>query len=103
MSKQIKDTVAEEVAAIEDDPDAAVTDETTVSRPGRARSQMLSVRLSPEEADAVAGVAQASGVPVSTLIRGYILRGLSQDRDDSPQSLVDALSQDVERLRRAVG
>lgn len=103
MGKQIKDRVAEEVAAIEADPDAALTDETTVSRPGRVRSQMLSVRLSPEEAEAVAGVAEAAGVPVSTLIRGYIMRGLTQDRDDSPQSLVDALSHDVERLRRAVG
>lgn len=51
----------------------------TVSRPNRARSKVLQVRLSPEEFEAVERAAERRGLPASTVARERLLRLLSED------------------------
>lgn len=73
---------AEAIAAAETDEDdgAPLPDNVSVSRPNRARSRVLQVRLNPEEYEAVERVAAARGLPVSTVARDWVLRSLNQER-----------------------
>lgn len=69
---------AEAIAEAETDEDDGLPlpDHVTVTRPGLASSKVLQVRLNPEEYEAVERVAAARGLPVSTLARGWVLRGI---------------------------
>lgn len=100
------ETAAERLERIGDEAyenrDAPLQPGAKGSRPGHARSKMLSVRLSPEEADAVQAAADAAGVPVSTIVRDLVVRGLQDRGTESASSVVEALSRDIERLRQLV-
>jgi len=65
-----------------------------------ARAKMLSVRLNPEEFDTLAHHAEQLGIPVSALVRGWILTQLRTDSDTSPVAAVDRIAREVEQLRR---
>lgn len=65
-----------------------------------ARAKMLSVRLNPEEFDALHRHAEQLEIPVSALVRGWILTQLRADSDTSPVATVDRIAREVEQLRR---
>jgi hypothetical protein len=95
-------TYAEKVAPLEELFDAPA-DPDTSSRPGHARAKVFSVRLNPEELDALNAFAEAAEVPASALVRGWILKGLrKQDEDplDQIQVSVMVLRTALSRLPR---
>lgn len=65
---------AEAEAAEADQIDRPLPPHVKVSRPNRARSKVLQVRLNPEELEAVERIAQRRGLPVSTVAREQLLR-----------------------------
>lgn len=65
-----------------------------------ARAKVLSVRLNPEEFDALHRHAEQLELPVSALVRGWILTQLCADSDASPAATVDRIARQVEQLRR---
>lgn len=50
------------------------------ARPNRQRSQVYSVRLSPQEQDDLRRLAEAKHLPASTLVRSWILERLDTER-----------------------
>lgn len=68
----------------------------------RGRSVVQSVRLPAEKFAAIEQIAEQAGVPVSALIRGWVLHGLAaeRDRDTSLRDAIEHLAADTERLRR---
>jgi hypothetical protein len=73
MNSDIERQIAEEAAASEANPDAPIPAGAAVSRPNRARSTVYSVRLDPDEVAAVQALADAAGLPASTLVRSWIV------------------------------
>jgi hypothetical protein len=63
----------------EEHADAPAGPETTVSRPGHARSTVYSVRLNPDEVTALQEYADQAGLPASTLVRSWIIERLRSD------------------------
>lgn len=73
-------------------------------RKGGTRSVVYSVRLTPAQTKEIQRIATAAGIPASGLVRDWVLEGLAAERDNSTvDCLVDALSRDVDRLRRRLG
>lgn len=76
----------------------------TGERPGRSRSVVQSVRLPADEFAAIEDLARTADVPVSALIRGWVLAALAEDRDTTLADAVERLAADVDRVRRfAIG
>lgn len=65
-----------------------------------ARAKVLSIWLNPEEFDALHRHAEQLEIPVSALVRGWILAQLRTDSDTSPLATVDRIAREVEQLRR---
>lgn len=63
----------DEAEHAEEHMDAAAGPETSVSRPGQARSTVYSVRLNPEEVAGLQDLADQAGLPASTLVRSWII------------------------------
>ena len=84
----MSDKTADKLAAIAADAEAAEADQTdrpipehvTVSRPNRARSKVLQVRLNPDEFEAIERIAADRGLPPSTLARERLLAMIREDR-----------------------
>lgn len=74
------------------------------TRPGQARSVMFSLRLNPDELAAVQALAEAQGVPASTLARGWIVQQLAAQSTgtDNAAAMLDRLETDVRVLRKLV-
>ncbi|WP_157680142.1 hypothetical protein [Mycobacterium dioxanotrophicus] len=71
---------AAEAAAYDDEDDGApLPPHVTVSRPNRARSKVLQVRLNPDEFEAVERAAERRGLPASTVARDRLLKMLRED------------------------
>ncbi|WP_147916061.1 hypothetical protein [Ruania zhangjianzhongii] len=68
----------------------------------RSKSVVQSVRLSEADSDGIERLAAELGVPVSALIRGWILAGLAEERGTSLRTAIDRLAADADRLRRLV-
>src|SRR5256885_2966673 len=66
----------------------------------RGRSVVQSVRLPAEAFAAIEEVAVRAGVPVSALIRGWVLQGLASEQGMSLRDRIDRLAADADRLRR---
>lgn len=66
-----------ESEASKDDPYPA---DVAGARPNRQRSQVYSVRLSPQEQDDLRRVAESKHLPASTLVRSWILERLYSER-----------------------
>ena len=90
-------TVQEESEATRDSP---YPSGASGKRLGRSRSVVQSVRLPTEDFAAIEQLARSADVPVSALIRGWILAGLAQDRDATLSDAVERLAADVDRVRR---
>lgn len=83
----------EEAEATRDEPLSA-----DATRP--ARAMVLSVRLNPEEFEALHHRAEQLDLPVSALVRGWILSQLRPDTEGSPAATVDRIARQLEQLRR---
>lgn len=98
---ELIDTEAEHSEAHRDEP---IPTQVRGTRPHRAKSGMLSLRLNPEELAAVHDLARQRDIPASALVRGWILQHLS-GQDDTPTdtaTAVDRLEADLRALRRLV-
>lgn len=93
-----------QIKAAQDDSEATREDpyppDAAGERPGRSRSVVQSVRLPADEFAAIEELARVADVPVSALIRGWVLAGLAEDRDASLADAVERLAADVDRVRR---
>lgn len=69
-------------------------------RPNKAVT--VSARITAGDAAAVEALAAKAGMPVSALVRQWILSGLTAQREDTVQSAVERLSNDLQRLREIV-
>jgi hypothetical protein len=69
-------------------------------RQGRGRSVVQSVRLPEAEFADIERLAAELDVPVSALIRGWVLAGLAGERSTSLRSAIERLAADADRLRR---
>lgn len=93
--KKIHELLNEEAAAAEAarglDQDAPLPNHVTVTRPNRARSKVLQVRLSPEEYEALERLAESRDLPVSAIARVRLLGLLDEHPEgDSLQRLINA-------------
>ncbi len=98
--RQVKDDVAaiieDEVAAIEADRDAPITDLSKISR-GHARSKTLQVRLNPDEFAELERLAASRSLPTSTVAREAIIRLIRPEvaRTAAASRLVDEFARYV--------
>lgn len=98
MGKRLEQALAEsdEIEAAEtDQTDRPLPSHVKMSRPNRARSKVLQVRLNPEEYDAIAEIAERRGLPVSTVARAQLLAMI--DDEESGDGDVAAQLEDVQR------
>ena len=65
----------------------------------RGRSMVQSVRLPAEKFVAIEEIAARAGVPVSALIRGWVLQGLATEQSTSLRDGIERLAADADRLR----
>ena len=75
---------------------------TPATRPGRTKSQMVSVRIPLDAAAEIEQLAQKADVPVSALVRGWILEGLAAHSASLPRQ-IDKIEAELSRLRGMVG
>jgi len=73
---------------------------TVWSKPGKTVT--VATRVSPEHLAAIEELASRLDVPMSALLRGWILAGLNAQKDESVQVAIERLSADVQRLRELV-
>lgn len=66
----------------------------------RGPSVVQSVRIPAEAMADIERIAATSQVPVSALIRGWILAGLAAEQPASLRTAIDQIAADAERLRR---
>ncbi len=66
--------------ALEDNRDAPIPEGAKVTRPNRGRSTVYSIRLNPDEVAALQSIADAAGVPGSTLARSWIVERIQEEQ-----------------------
>ena len=66
------------------------------------KAAVYSVRLDPATIEDIEETTKAFGVPPSALVRGFILEGLSQQRRETIQSVLDRVMTDVRKLNALV-
>lgn len=66
----------------------------------RGRSVVRSVRLPEAEYAEIEQLAQQLDVPVSALMRGWVLQGLAEERDLSLRGAIERVLGEADRLRR---
>ncbi len=98
-------SVAAEVKAIQADSESLAREPVPDSAEYRALHDTTTValRLNRKDADAISDLASAQGIPVSTLLRGWVLAGLHHDQGDSVGATLSELEQGIRRLRKALG
>jgi len=93
-AKQLVEQIADEADVSRDTPLPA---EATATRPNK--SVPVAVRLAPEDVVAIEELAAQLDVPMSTLLRGWIIAALASQREESLSSAIDRIAADVQRLR----
>jgi len=63
----------------------------------------LALRLKRKDANAISALALAQGVPISALLRGWVLAGLHHEQGDNVGATLSELEQGLRRLRKALG
>lgn len=96
--EELERLIAEEVEASERTRDDPLSEHAARRRP--TQSVVYSIRLTPEQIEEIQQIADTAGVPTAGIVRGWVLQGLAAEREDSVEQTVEALSRDVERLRR---
>lgn len=82
MTGETDRLVAEEAETSEANPDAPISATSTLRRPNRARSTVYSIRLNPEEVAEVQALADAAGLPASTLVRSWIIERIRAEHGE---------------------
>jgi hypothetical protein len=95
---ELERLIAEETEASERTRDKPLSERA--ARRGQTRSVVYSIRLTPEQTEEIQRIAAAADVPATALVRGWVLQGLSTEREGSVEQTVEALSRDVAQLRR---
>ncbi len=104
MGDDLRRLIAEEGEYSEVHRDDPMPETVRATRPNRGRSVMFSLRLNPEELAAVQDLAQAGQVPVSALVRGWIVQRLEAERHlpTDTAAVVGRLEEDLRMLRKLV-
>jgi len=76
----IEKLIDQETESSEEDRDAPIPAGATLSRPNRARSAVYSIRLDPDEVIALQTIAEAAGLPSSTLARSWIVGRIREEQ-----------------------
>ena len=95
---ELERLIAEETEASERTRDEPLSERAARRR--QTRSVVYSIRLTPEQTEEIQRIAAAADVPATALVRGWVLQGLSAEREGSVEQTVEALSRDVAQLRR---
>jgi len=96
-AKQLVEQIAAEADATAGQP---MPPGTVWNKPGKTVT--VATRVSPEHLAAIEELAARLDVPMSALLRGWILAGLNAQKDESVQVAIERLSADVQRLRELV-
>ncbi|HTH89881.1 hypothetical protein [Mycobacterium sp.] len=105
MGKKLEQALAEqsEIEAAEvDETDRPIPAHVNVSRPNRARSKVLQVRLNPEEFAAIEAIADRRGLPASTVARERLLSLIADEAPVSGVDLVNQINQAARHLKELV-
>jgi hypothetical protein len=98
---RIGDVVEESEATRGIDDDLLLT--SVPLRPNRGnKSEMLSVRVPAATMRAIEDLAERCDLPVSAMVRGWILRGLAEQGSDSVEETLDRVTAELNRLRGLV-
>ena len=95
--QKLLENVAAEADASRDEPMPAGA---TPMRPNK--SVPVAVRLAPDDVAAIEALADKLDVPMSSLLRGWILDALAAHRDESIATALDRVTADIQRLRELV-
>jgi hypothetical protein len=95
--KRLVEQIAAESDATADQPMPAGA---TSTRPNK--SVTVATRVSPEDLHAIEALASQLDVPVSALVRGWVLAGLNAGKAESLATALDRITADVQRLRELV-
>lgn len=99
--EELENLIDEETAASEASRERPLSDRATRKR--QSRSVIYSVRLTPEQTEEIRRIADSVGIPPSALVREWVVEGLAAEQEASTlDALVEALSRDVDRIRRRV-
>jgi len=96
-AKRLVERVAAEADATRDEPMPA---DVVATRPNK--SVPVAVRLAPDDVAAIEALADQLDVPISALLRGWILDALNAKREESVAKALDRLTADIQRLRELV-
>jgi hypothetical protein len=96
--EELERLIAEETEASERTRDEPLSERAARRR--HTQSVVYSIRLTPDQTEEIQRIADSAGIPASGLVRGWVLQGLAAEHEDSVEQTVEALSRDVERLRR---
>jgi len=96
-AKQLVEQIAAEADATAGQPMPAGT---VWTKPGKTVT--VATRVSPEHLATIEDLAGQLDVPVSALVRGWILTGLNAKREESVMTALDRITADVQRLRELV-
>ncbi len=96
----IEELIKAEAEAAEQNMDAPLKVGSRVTR-GHRRSRTLQVRLNDEELAALVHVAEARGIPVSTLARDVLLTQLASPAD-APKVVIARMRADLDALATSV-
>ena len=66
------------------------------------KSVTVATRVSPEDLHAIEALASQLDVPVSALVRGWVLAWLNAGKAESLTTALDRITADVQRLRELV-
>lgn len=97
VAKRLVEQIAAEADARRGEPMPA---DATATKPNR--SVPVAVRLAPEDVAAIDALATKLDVPMSSLLRGWIMTALAAQRDETVTTAIDRIAADVQRLREIV-
>ncbi len=95
--KTLIETIADEADATAELP---MPDGAAGTRP--TKSVPVAVRLAPADVAAIEALAERLDVPMSSLLRGWILAALATNNEQTIATALDRLAADVQRLREIV-
>jgi hypothetical protein len=100
MSNEGKRLVEQIAAESDRTADQPMPAGATSTRPNK--SVTVATRVSPEDLLAIEALASQLDVPVSALVRGWVLAGLNAGKAESLATALDRITADVQRLRELV-
>jgi len=100
VSSNIQKLIENVAAEADASRDAPMPAGATPMRPNK--SVPVAVRLAPDDVAAIEILANKLDVPISSLLRGWILDALAAHRDESIATALDRVTADIQRLRELV-